>query len=86
MSTDAFAAALARGACMSRPRLSQALGIGILFGVVEATTPLIGWLLGSAASRFVASIDHWVVEMKKLAHPVKITENWIKTEVPEMHD
>ena len=41
---------------MSRPRLSQALGIGILFGVVEATTPL----LGSAASRFVASIDHWV--------------------------
>ena len=60
MSTDAFAAALARGACMSRPRLSQALGIGILFGVVEATTPLLGWLLGSAASRFVASIDHWV--------------------------
>ena len=45
---------------MSRPRLSQALGIGILFGVVEATTPLLGWLLGSAASRFVASIDHWV--------------------------
>ena len=45
---------------MSRPRLPQALGIGILFGVVEATTPLLGWLLGSAASRFVASIDHWV--------------------------
>ena len=45
---------------MSRPRLSQALGIGILFGVEEATTPLLGWLLGSAASRFVASIDHWV--------------------------
>ena len=45
---------------MPRPRLSQALGIGILFGAVEATTPLLGWLLGSAASRFVASIDHWV--------------------------
>lgn len=60
MSTDAFAAALAKGACMPRPRLSQALCVGLTFGIIEAITPLIGWLLGSVASRFIASIDHWV--------------------------
>ena len=36
---------------MPRPRLSQALGIGILFGAVEATTPLLGWLLGTLVGR-----------------------------------
>lgn len=60
MSTDAFAAALAKGACMSRPRLAQALCVGITFGIVEAMTPLLGWMLGSFASHFIASIDHWV--------------------------
>lgn len=60
MSTDAFAAALGKGAGMIKPRLSEALRIGLIFGVVEAITPIIGWLLGSAASSFIESIDHWI--------------------------
>lgn len=60
MSTDAFAAALGRGAAMARPRWSEALRIGLIFGVVEAITPLIGWLLGSAASRHIEAWDHWI--------------------------
>ncbi|EIW89562.1 hypothetical protein AGRI_05652 [Alishewanella agri BL06] len=60
MSTDAFAAALGKGAGMLKPRLSEALRIGLIFGVVEAITPVIGWLLGSAASSIIENIDHWI--------------------------
>jgi len=60
MSADAFAAAVGKGAAMTRPRLPQALRAGLVFGVVEAITPVIGWLLGSAASRFIESWDHWI--------------------------
>lgn len=60
MSTDAFAAALGKGAGMSRPRWPQALRIGLIFGVVEGITPIIGWLLGAAASRYIQAWDHWI--------------------------
>ena len=60
MSTDAFAAALGKGAGMFKLRVSEALRIGLIFGVVEAITPVIGWLLGSAASSFIENVDHWI--------------------------
>lgn len=60
MSTDAFAAAIGKGAAMQRPHFFQALKIGLLFGVIETITPLIGWAIGSMASTFVAEWDHWI--------------------------
>ncbi|MCA1323679.1 manganese efflux pump MntP [Herbaspirillum sp. alder98] len=60
MSTDAFAAAIGKGAAMQRPRFLQALRIGLLFGVIEAITPIIGWLIGSIATEWVAAWDHWI--------------------------
>jgi len=60
MSTDAFAAALGKGAAMEKPRFFQALRIGLLFGCIEAVTPIIGWALGSLASKWIAQWDHWV--------------------------
>ena len=43
-----------------RPRFRQALTVGITFGVVEAITPLLGWMLGAAASQYITAYDHWV--------------------------
>src|SRR5690606_40037137 len=60
MSTDAFAAAVSKGAALTRPRLSEALRTGIIFGVIEALTPLIGWALGSIAAPYVRAWDHWI--------------------------
>lgn len=60
MSTDAFAAAIGKGAAMQKPRFLQALRIGLLFGVIEAITPLIGWFAGSVATKWVAEWDHWI--------------------------
>ncbi|MFC5371725.1 manganese efflux pump MntP family protein [Brevundimonas faecalis] len=59
MSADAFAAAIGRGA-QHRPSLAQALRSGLVFGVIEAITPLIGFALGVAAAGFVEAVDHWI--------------------------
>ncbi|MDR5867421.1 manganese efflux pump MntP [Halomonas koreensis] len=61
MSTDAFAAAIGKGAAVEHPRFREALRTGLIFGVVEAITPLIGWGLGVGASHYISAWDHWVV-------------------------
>ena len=60
MSSDAFAASLAKGAALGRPGLREALRTGLIFGGVETLTPLLGWAMGRAASGYIESIDHWV--------------------------
>lgn len=60
MSTDAFAASLSRGTRLTAPRLPKALKVGLIFGVIEGVTPLIGWGLGRAAAGFIEAWDHWV--------------------------
>ena len=59
MSADACAAAIARGAA-TRPRAVEAIKSGLVFGVIEAITPLLGWAAGVVASGYIAAIDHWV--------------------------
>ncbi len=60
MSTDAFAAAIGKGANLNKPRFSEALRMGLIFGFIEALTPLIGWLIGRSAAPFVEAWDHWI--------------------------
>lgn len=65
MSTDAFSVAIGKGASLNNPRLSQALKLGLIFGTIEAITPIIGWLLGRFATGFVdpaliEAWDHWI--------------------------
>ncbi|MCP1660108.1 manganese efflux pump MntP [Neisseria perflava] len=60
MATDAFAAAIARGAGMQNLRLGEAVKTALLFGIIEAITPLVGWLAGTAAKSFIDGWDHWL--------------------------
>lgn len=60
MSTDAFAAAIGKGASLKNPRLSEALKMGVIFGTIEAITPIIGWLIGKSAVSYVETWDHWI--------------------------
>jgi putative Mn2+ efflux pump MntP len=60
MSADAFAAALGKGAALQRPRLREALRTGVVFGIIEAITPVMGWAAGLAASSYITAIDHWI--------------------------
>ena len=59
MSADAFAAAIGRGA-QHRPTVPQALRSGMVFGIIEAITPLIGFGIGLLAAGLVEAIDHWI--------------------------
>lgn len=60
MSTDAFAAAIGKGASLKNPRFPEALKMGLIFGSIEAVTPLIGWLIGNSATSYVEAWDHWI--------------------------
>ena len=60
MSTDAFAAAVGKGATMHKPRWREALRTGVIFGTIEAITPFVGWALGLAAANYITAWDHWI--------------------------
>ncbi len=60
MSTDAFAAAVGKGTALQNPRWSEALRTGLIFGVIETLTPLLGWALGLAAALYIKTWDHWI--------------------------
>lgn len=60
MSMDAFAASIGKGATLHKPKFSEALRTGLIFGVIEMLTPLIGWGLGMLASQVVMEWSHWV--------------------------
>lgn len=60
MSADAFAASISKGVTIRKPKIGEALYIGMVFGVVETITPVLGWLIGLAAGSFITSVDHWV--------------------------
>ncbi|SLN70645.1 putative manganese efflux pump MntP [Aquimixticola soesokkakensis] len=60
MSVDAFIASVGKGASGPRPSFGHTLRTGMIFGFIEALTPLIGWGVGMAASQYVAAVDHWI--------------------------
>jgi len=60
MSMDAFAASIGKGATLHKPKFSEALRVGLIFGAIETLTPLLGWGLGMLASQFVLEWNHWI--------------------------
>ncbi|MCF8980159.1 MULTISPECIES: manganese efflux pump MntP [Pseudomonas] len=78
MSTDAFAAALGKGASLHKPRFIEAVRTGLIFGVIEAITPIIGWSIGQVATRFVESWDHWIAFALLLALGLHMIYNGLK--------
>lgn len=90
MSTDAFAAAIGKGSSLNKPRFSEALRTGLIFGVIEAITPIIGWGIGQVAVRFIESWDHWIAFGLLLVLGLHMIWNGIKDddeeeEKPDQH-
>lgn len=83
MSTDAFAAAIGKGSSLHKPRFSEALRTGLIFGVIEAITPVIGWAIGQVASRFVESWDHWIAFVLLLVLGLHMIYNGFKHDAEE---
>ena len=51
---------IGKGAALQKSKLSEALRMGLIFGIIEAITPLIGWAIGRAATQYVVAWDHWI--------------------------
>jgi putative Mn2+ efflux pump MntP len=60
LSTDAFAASIAKGARYPGMSGWRTLGIALGFGVLEAIAPLIGYLLGVQFAGMIEAVDHWI--------------------------
>ncbi|EOW0900832.1 TPA: manganese efflux pump MntP [Klebsiella pneumoniae] len=60
MSMDAFAASIGKGAILHKPKFSEAVRTGLIFGAIETLTPLVGWGLGMLASQFILEWNHWI--------------------------
>lgn len=60
MSTDAFAAALGKGASLKTVRVKEALRTGAVFGAIEGTTPVVGWGIGRLAHASLATWSAWL--------------------------
>lgn len=61
MSTDAFAVAVCRGVSLKSTPFFGALKVGVLFGFVEAITPILGWFIGYIALQYIENWDHWII-------------------------
>ena len=60
MSADSFAVSVGRGTLSCRAKLLEVAKTGAVFAVVQALTPMIGWLIGSTAAGWVSRYDHWI--------------------------
>ncbi|MWP61934.1 manganese efflux pump MntP [Gilliamella sp. Pas-s25] len=86
MSTDAFAVAVCRGVSLKSTPFLGALKVGILFGVVEAITPLLGWLIGYIALQYIEQWDHWVVFTVMLFLGINMIYNSFKNSDEDCQD
>lgn len=60
LAMDAFAVAVCKGLSLRALKLRQALLVGLWFGLFQGLMPALGYLLGSAFSGPVQSVDHWI--------------------------
>lgn len=60
LSTDAFAASVAKGARYPNMSLPRVAAIALGFGVLEAMAPLLGYLLGLQFAGSIERYDHWI--------------------------
>ena len=60
LAMDAFAVSITTGIKLRAVSLSQALRMGGTFGGFQFLMPILGWLLGVRAQRYIEAYDHWL--------------------------
>jgi putative Mn2+ efflux pump MntP len=84
LSMDAFAVAVCKGLALRRINVSNALTVGLYFGLFQAGMPLLGYLLGSLFYAKVAVFDHWIAFiLLGIIGARMIQESFSKEEKPE---
>ena len=60
LAMDAFSVAITDGITIKKIKIENALKIGLFFGVFQFGMLFLGNLLGSAFSRYIVAVDHWI--------------------------
>lgn len=60
LAMDAFAVSITSGISIKKLKVRHAVAVGAAFGLFQAVMPLLGWLLGQWAWRFISAIDYWI--------------------------
>ena len=60
VSMDAFSVAICKGLSVQKLEWKHILIVGLYFGFFQAIMPIIGHTAGSAFSKTIADLDHWV--------------------------
>jgi manganese efflux pump family protein len=60
LAMDCFAVSIAGGSTVKKPYFTDALKVGLFFGLFQAIMPLIGWAVGYGFRNIIDSVDHWI--------------------------
>ena len=60
LSMDAFSVSICKGLCMKKLLVSQAIIIGLYFGIAQGVMPIIGYFLGVSFEDAIKAFDHWI--------------------------
>ncbi len=60
LAMDAFAVCICKGLSMKKMNWKNAIIIALYFGTFQALMPILGYVLGSAFTGIVESVDHWI--------------------------
>lgn len=57
---DSFAISICNGMMLKKSKISKFIEIALIFGIVQFIFPVLGWALGAAVAKYIASFDHWI--------------------------
>lgn len=60
LSMDAFSVSICKGLCMKKLIISQAIIVGLYFGIAQGLMPVIGYFLGVSFESAIKAFDHWI--------------------------
>lgn len=60
LAADSFAASIAKGSRLYRPKIRDALVVAAIFSIFQVVMPLVGWKVGISVRPLVERIDHWI--------------------------
>ena len=60
LAMDCFAVSIAGGATTTKPKIINALKVGLFFSLFQAVMPIIGWYIGFSFKDLIENVDHWV--------------------------
>lgn len=60
LSADAFAVSVCKGLACRKLKIRYCIIVGLWFGIFQGGMPLLGYLLGSAISKYITAVAPWV--------------------------